>query len=270
MNQRELIEILAGYDKELEEILKRFTKTREGWHIESGDDSRFNQIVLEVKDILHDHIIDGDRHSDQLSVYANYSIFNWLDSPSYAGIEKVKGLIASVLARVTRNPMALVTIAQEARAAGKKNPEFLDRVAERLPTVIRELRVRREERPTLDVNDEYDLQDLLRSLLALEFDDIRREEWVPSYAGGSSRIDFLLPEIELALEAKMTRRGLTASKLGEELIIDIAKYERHPQCRTLYCIVYDPEGRIANPRGIENDLADRGGQITVRVSIVPR
>jgi hypothetical protein len=166
--------------------------------------------------------------------------------------------------------MAVQTIAQAARATGKKNPEFIERLAERLSIVIRELRNRREGRSTLDVNDEYDLQDLFRSLLGIEFEDIRREEWTPSYAGGSSRMDFLLPEVEAVVETKMTRRGLTASKLGEELIIDIARYEKHPQCRTLYCIVYDPEGRIANPRGVESDLEGHSKIITVRVMIVPR
>jgi hypothetical protein len=120
-----------------------------------------------------------------------------------------------------------------------------------------------------DVNDEYDLQDLCRAMLALHFDDIRREEWTPSYAGSSSRMDFLLPEVEAVLETKMTRKGLGAKKLGEELIIDIARYEKHPLCRTLYCLVYDPEGRIANPRGVENDLEAHSAKITVRVMIVP-
>jgi hypothetical protein len=269
MNQQEIIEALEGYKTELENILKRFSRSNDGWHIDQKDTGRLDEIIHEVRDIFADHIADGDQLSNQLAVYANYAISNWLNSPSHSGIEKVKALVASAIARVRRNPMSVRTFAQAARATGKKNPEFVERLAERLPIIIRELRNRREERATLDVNDEYDLQDLLRSLLSIEFDDIRQEEWTPSYAGGSSRMDFLLPEIESVVETKMTRRGLTAKKLGEELIIDIARYERHPQCRTLYCIVYDPEGRITNPRGVENDLAGHSEKITVRIIIIP-
>jgi hypothetical protein len=46
------------------------------------------------------------------------------------------------------------------------------------------MRHRYSERPTLEVEDEYDTQDLFHALLAIDFDDIRREEWTPSYAGG--------------------------------------------------------------------------------------
>ncbi len=119
------------------------------------------------------------------------------------------------------------------------------------------------------MEDEYDVQDLLHALLTLEHDDVRSEEWTPSYAGGSSRTDFLLKLEQIVIEAKKTRSGFGARELGEQLMVDIQKYEQHPDCRTLVCFVYDPEGRIANPRGIENDLGgDRDG-LTVRVIIAP-
>jgi len=122
---------------------------------------------------------------------------------------------------------------------------------------------------TLSVEDEYDVQDLLHALLTLYFDDIRPEEWTPSYAGGSSRMDFLLKKEQIVLEVKKTRKGLGAKELGEQLLIDIQKYKEHPDCSTLFCFVYDPEGRIANPRGIENDLNKTYNGLPVKVLITP-
>jgi hypothetical protein len=151
-----------------------------------------------------------------------------------------------------------------------KNPEEIGRLAERLHLVVRQLRERYGQRPTLDVNDEYDVQDLFHALLTLSFDDIRKEEWAPSYAGGASRMDFLLPEVESVVEIKKTRPSLTTKELGEQLIVDIAKYKKHPMCRTLYCVVYDPEGRVGNPRGVENDLNSDYPELAVCVMIVPR
>ena len=54
------------------------------------------------------------------------------------------------------------------------------------------LQQRRESRSTLTVKDEYDVQDLLRSLLFLHFKDVRPEEPGPSFAGSSTRADLFL------------------------------------------------------------------------------
>ena len=145
------------------------------------------------------------------------------------------------------------------------------RLAERFHRVVGQLRNRHNGRPTLDVNDEYDVQDLFHALLTLFFDDIRPEERTPSYAGGASRIDFLLREIETVVEIKKTRPSLSTKDLGEQLLVDIAKYKSHPYCRNIFCVVYDPDDIIKNPRGVENDLNGQSTpEIRVRVLIVPK
>lgn len=214
--------------------------------------------------------VDGPKHSRPLLAYYQESISNFFGSPSYHGVECVRDVVSAAVSRVQRNPLAVKTAAAAARAAGKKDPDVILRLAERLHAVICQLRERREERPTLEVEDEYDVQDLFHALLIIYFDDIRKEEWSPSYAGGSSRMDFLLPEVESMVEIKMTRPSLTTKQLGEQLIVDIAKYKQHPLCRSLYCVVYDPLGRISNPRGVENDLSGDNEKMTIRVMIVPR
>ncbi|HMB89230.1 MAG TPA: hypothetical protein VKP65_00190 [Rhodothermales bacterium] len=66
--------------------------------------------------------------------------------------------------------------------------------------VARHLLSRHSNRPTIEITDEYDVQDLLRALLCLDFADIRSEEWTPSYAGGSARTDFLLKPEKAVIE----------------------------------------------------------------------
>ena len=134
---------------------------------------------------------------------------------------------------------------------------LIKKVCTRFHSVAKQLRSRREGRPTLEVEDEYDVQDLYHALLCLFFVDIRPEEQTPSYAGGSARMDFLLKREQMVIETKKTRRGLSDKELGEQLILDIEKYAKHPDCKTLVCFVYDPEGRISNPRGVETDLISR-------------
>jgi hypothetical protein len=110
-------------------------------------------------------------------------------------------------------------------ASGRKDADDLFKIIERIHLVIQQMRKRHDGRPTLDVVDEYDLQDVVHALLRLSFDDVREEEWVASYAGSSSRADFLLPELESVLELKMMRATMSTKQLGEQLIVDIAKYK---------------------------------------------
>lgn len=146
---------------------------------------------------------------------------------------------------------------------------LINRICERFHLVAKQLRQRYNERETLDIKDEYDVQNLLHSLLVIFFDDIRPEEWNPSYAGSSKRSDFLIKNEDLIIEVKKTRKNLRAKELGEQLIIDIANYKNHPNCKTLYCFVYDPEGYIANPIGIENDL-NSNEKIKVIVKVISK
>ena len=117
---------------------------------------------------------------------------------------------------------------------------------------------RHENRNTITITDEYDVQDLLHALLKIFFNDIRSEEYTPSYAGGSSRIDFLIKSEKIAIETKKTRKGLKGKEIADQLIIDIDRYKAaHPDCETLFCFVYDPENLIQNPIGFEKDINEK-------------
>lgn len=147
---------------------------------------------------------------------------------------------------------------------------LIEQICTRFHLVACQLRKRHNNRSTIDISDEYDVQDLLHSLLRIFFDDIRPEEWTPSYAGQSSRMDFLLKDESLVIEVKKTRNGLGTKEVGNELIVDIEHYKSHPSCRILVCFIYDPDGRITNPDGLEKDLNRDEGKLQVKVIIVPK
>ena len=83
-------------------------------------------------------------------------------------------------------------------------------------------------------------------------------------------MDFLLKKEMVVIEVKKSRKGLDAKRLGEELLIDMAHYRNHSECRTLICFAYDPENRIVNPAGLEADLSRDDPDLTVRVIISPK
>lgn len=154
---------------------------------------------------------------------------------------------------------------------GADNPiANLNRLLDNFHDVARLLVNRHAGRPTLIISDEYDVQDLLHSLLKIFFDDVRPEEYTPSYAGRNTRIDFLLKKEKIVVEVKKTRATLKDKEIGDELLQDIARYRNHPDCDILYCFVYDQQGFITNPRGLENDLTNESSdKMTVYVSIKP-
>ncbi len=143
-------------------------------------------------------------------------------------------------------------------------------LAESFHRVVLRLRYRRAGREPLVVKDEYDVQYVFAALLESRFDDIRPEEWTPSYAGAAARADFFLKNESMFVEMKMTRDGLTDRKLGEELIIDIDHYKQRPDCKALLCFVYDPEHRLKNPRGLETDLTKQHDGLPVWVIVRPK
>ena len=59
---------------------------------------------------------------------------------------------------------------------------ILRKICSRFHLVVRQLRLRRDDRATLEVEDEYDVQDLLYALLRLEFERAVH----PTPAGGRS------------------------------------------------------------------------------------
>lgn len=127
-------------------------------------------------------------------------------------------------------------------------------IGDRFRSVQRQLSRRHGQRDAMTFEDEYDDQDLLHALLRLYFDDVRAEEYSPSYAGGNSRIDFVLPQFALAIELKHTRTGLTDKDLGAQLIIDRERYQANHTIRHLLCLVFDYDSQLSNPRGLERDL----------------
>jgi hypothetical protein len=147
----------------------------------------------------------------------------------------------------------------------------IEKLLTRFHVVAQQLRKRRATRPTFLITDEYDVQDLLHALLRIEFDDIRPEEWTPSYAGKSARMDFLLKKQRIVIEVKKTREGLADKEIGDELLVDIARYKAHSDCCALVCFVYDPDQRISNAAGMKHDLeALTREELAIALYICPR
>ena len=143
-------------------------------------------------------------------------------------------------------------------------------LCQRFHAVARQLRLRGEYRPTISVEDEIDVQDLIHALLRQHFEDIGTDEWTPGYGDGVSRTTFLLNHDRLAVVVKKTRTGLSRKDLTEQVRADAERYRARGRCTQLLCFIYDPEGRIGNPRGLENEMASSTEHFAVDVIVAPK
>ena len=147
----------------------------------------------------------------------------------YSSIEIIEKIIKDIKEYIEKDYIVL----EEKKIVNLDNT--FDMIFGNFHKVVKKMRNRYDNRETLDVKDEYDVQDLLFAILQIFFKDIRKEEWTPSYAGNSSRVDFLLKDEKVVIEVKKTRESMKDKDLGEQLIIDIAKYKSHPDCKNLIC-----------------------------------
>lgn len=143
-------------------------------------------------------------------------------------------------------------------------------ICQRFHAVARQLRLRGEYRSTLNVEDELDVQDLLHALLRQHFDDIGSDEWTPPYSSGAPRTTFLLDHDRLAVVVKKTRTGLSRKDLTDQVRSDAERYRARGRCTHLLCFIYDPEGRVGNPRGLESELTSRSELFIVDVVVAPK
>lgn len=147
---------------------------------------------------------------------------------------------------------------------------LIRKICHRFHAVARQLRLRRDYRPTLEVDDDYDLQDLLCALLKVEFEEVATDEWTPSYTGGAPRTTLLVNRDQIAVVAKKTRSGLTTKELADQVAADSAYYRTQGRCSTLFCFMYDPEGRIGSPKRLETTLTSASEHCRIEVLVAPK
>ncbi|HEV3118318.1 MAG TPA: hypothetical protein VGY58_14805, partial [Gemmataceae bacterium] len=117
------------------------------------------------------------------------------------------------------------------------------------------------------VEDERDLEDVVRVFLPLLFDDVRPEKRTPRYSAGS-RTDFLLSGECMALTTKLIGREAREPEIAGQLREDAAYYARRASCRSLMVLIYDPEGMVREPPALERAWSSQEGQLEVRCFIV--
>ncbi|MBM4056231.1 MAG: response regulator [Planctomycetes bacterium] len=107
-------------------------------------------------------------------------------------------------------------------------------------SIIKITKNRRKAHDLFKVVDEYDVQDIIYTMLKPIFNDITDEDPVRKVGGKSSKIDFFIPSENIGLEIKMIKENESdESKYIDELKKDFESYSIEDM-EYLICFVYDP------------------------------
>lgn len=130
----------------------------------------------------------------------------------------------------------------------------VERIFDRFGVVARQLSERQRDRAPLCINDEYDVQYILQSLLRIYFDDVRAESHTEQHSSVNPRVDFLLETHGIGIEVKLASESMSKKRILTDFAKDKEQYRNSSKIETLLCFVYDPEHIIKNPPELESDL----------------
>lgn len=155
------------------------------------------------------------RRPNQIPVYDMRALTRGLETPPHIAVTAYL-ISLSTRAYSVRNFEELVSriLRQiELKLTAKSMPDsyvysakVLNDVFDNFHSFYTQLKNRHSNRQTIEIKDEYDVQDLLHCILKLHFKDVREEEYTPSYGGSSTRMDFLLKNEGIVIEVKKNKR----------------------------------------------------------------
>lgn len=249
--------------------IQGFSKTEVAWIDQEYVTQRWEEVTdvdaftrwrVACVSLVHDVVPDASPHRKLVSAF----------SKAKADPEVVRSMVAHLTA-LRDEHMAGRLVAQQGTRSREEVLVVLRTLCRRFHAVARQLLQRHDDRSTLEISDEYDVQDLMHALLQVHFDDVLAEDHASTQAGATSRPDFVLGGLGVLLELKKTRKGLGTNKqVGDELIVDIERYRSHPECSTILFFVYDPEHRLANPVALEKSLTRDHDGVSVEALVFPK
>lgn len=131
---------------------------------------------------------------------------------------------------------------------------------------------RRKGHPNFPINDEYDVQDILYVILKSVFPNLRDEDPIPKVGAKSTKIDLILRDENILIEAKMLKESDKNETIFiEQLKMDVESYHQCAWLETLFCFVYDPYKRtkdILNFYDLNGTREKNGHKFNVEVIVV--
>lgn len=142
----------------------------------------------------------------------------------------LESIIEALLKRETRTEVV-----------GMNAFQAIIQVLEEFDNAVRKItQSRRKDHKSFEINDEYDVQDILYVMLKPIFKTMICEDPTPKIGVKSNKIDLIIRNEGILIETKMMKAGESEKKYVEELKNDIQSYFECKYLRYLIMFVYDP------------------------------
>lgn len=145
----------------------------------------------------------------------------------------------------------------------------LERLCTRFPRVLAQLRAVDGLGQTREPIDEARLTGLLHALLLIDHEDVRPVMQDGPDDESATQIGLLLKIERILFVPRVTAAATTEAELEQHVASDVETCRQSLDCRTLVVFVYDPTGRVADPREFEQRLSHERSGVTVRVIVAP-
>ncbi|MDP3764026.1 MAG: hypothetical protein Q8Q95_00175 [bacterium] len=144
-------------------------------------------------------------------------------------------------------------------------------ILNRLSDVISRLKHRRKGKNSLEVRDEYDIQDILYVMLKGPFPTLQYEDPNKKVGTASSTIDFTIEELGLFIETKYISDKGKEKEIQKQCKEDIISYGNQSSCYRIIFVIFDPSHAIDNEyafkSGIESKISMGGKELEIIVLI---
>lgn len=121
----------------------------------------------------------------------------------------------------------------------------------------------KEHLPCIEINNEYDLQQLMYPVIQATFPEARMEK-VEDSGHHTVRGDILIDSEDIVIELKCTRSSMNERSLSEEVASDMVHYKE----KYIFFYIYDKESIIKNPVDFKKTYEEKnidGKKVFVKV-----
>lgn len=133
---------------------------------------------------------------------------------------------------------ALLNIKYINKSAEEVVRDILNNFSNAIQKIIKN---RRKDHPNFEIKDEYDVQDILYVILKSVFPNLREEDAIPKVGSKTTKIDLIIREERILVEAKMIKeKDSNETHFIEQLKADFESYHECKWLGKLFCFVYDP------------------------------
>ncbi|MCV2486510.1 hypothetical protein OD917_16370 [Flavobacterium sp. SH_e] len=295
---------LIGYRKEKinsSEVMKIFSKVPIKGISATSNIYKFSGLYLSAKNELHKSLEDKFEQSDWKQKYFLSKIEPSLTTKLYEEIQQENNPIAifvrailnidsitmdelnnalkstSLLNNIDVQLQVLLEdlehIILQVRFTNKNADELVRDVLNNFSNAIQKIITgRRLNHAEFQIEDEYDVQDILYVILKSVFPNLREEDPIPKVGKKSTKIDLIIREEKILIEVKMIKlKDSNETHFIEQLKVDFESYHECQWLRKLYCFVYDPYKKtrdVSNFKDLNGDRIKGGHDFNVEVIVV--